>query len=179
MDIVQHGEEAYASGEGAILVEPEADGELLVADPGMTEYVQVLTTVSSEEDAKRIADDLLDRRLAACVQVVGPIASRYRWQGALEQAQEWQCLVKTEADLYKPGRGGDPRDPHATTSPRSSRRRSSPAAPAIWPGSARASDDLELAHQAVVLVVEHVAVDDELLRCSRRSGRRAGMRSPG
>jgi Amt family ammonium transporter len=34
MDIVDHGEEAYASGEGAILVEPEADGELLVADPG-------------------------------------------------------------------------------------------------------------------------------------------------
>jgi periplasmic divalent cation tolerance protein len=67
----------------------------------MTEYVQVLTTVSSEEDAKRIADDLLARRLAACVQVVGPIVSRYRWQGNLEQAQEWQCLVKTEADLYE------------------------------------------------------------------------------
>ena len=67
----------------------------------MTEYVQVLTTVSSEEDAKRIADDLLDRRLAACVQVVGPILSRYRWQGKLEQAQEWQCLAKTEAALYE------------------------------------------------------------------------------
>jgi periplasmic divalent cation tolerance protein len=68
----------------------------------MTEYVHVLTTVSSEEEAKRIADDLLDRRLAACVQVVGPIVSRYRWQGELEQAEEWQCLVKTEADLYEP-----------------------------------------------------------------------------
>ena len=34
MDIVDHGEEAYASGEGAILVEPDADGEILVADPG-------------------------------------------------------------------------------------------------------------------------------------------------
>jgi periplasmic divalent cation tolerance protein len=68
----------------------------------MTDYVQVLTTVSSEEDAKRIAERLLDRRLAACVQVVGPILSRYRWQGELEQAQEWQCLAKTEADLYEP-----------------------------------------------------------------------------
>ncbi len=66
----------------------------------MTEYVQVLTTVSSEEEAERIADDLLDRRLAACVQVVGPILSRYRWQGELEQAREWQCLAKTEAGLY-------------------------------------------------------------------------------
>jgi ammonium transporter, Amt family len=34
MDIIDHGEEAYASGEGAILVEPDADGEILVADPG-------------------------------------------------------------------------------------------------------------------------------------------------
>jgi periplasmic divalent cation tolerance protein len=67
----------------------------------MTEYVQVLTTVSSEEEARRIADDLVEHRLAACVQVVGPIVSRYRWQGEIEQAQEWQCLAKTEAALYE------------------------------------------------------------------------------
>jgi periplasmic divalent cation tolerance protein len=67
----------------------------------MTEYVQVLTTVSSEQEAERIADDLLDRRLAACVQIVGPILSRYRWQGKLEQAREWQCLAKTEARLFE------------------------------------------------------------------------------
>ncbi|HEY7256750.1 MAG TPA: divalent-cation tolerance protein CutA [Solirubrobacterales bacterium] len=66
-----------------------------------TEYVQVLTTVASEQDAMRIADELLDRRLAACVQVVGPILSRYRWRGELEQAREWQCLAKTEAGLYE------------------------------------------------------------------------------
>jgi periplasmic divalent cation tolerance protein len=67
---------------------------------GTAEYIQVLTTVSSEEDAKRIADNLLGRRLAACVQVVGPILSRYRWQEELEEAREWQCLAKTEAALY-------------------------------------------------------------------------------
>ena len=67
----------------------------------MTEYVQVLTTVSTEEEARRIAADLLDRRLAACVQVVGPILSRYRWQGKVEQGREWQCLAKTEAGLYE------------------------------------------------------------------------------
>jgi len=64
------------------------------------EYVQVLTTVGSEEEAKRIAMDLVERRLAACVQVAGPIVSRYRWQGEVEQAREWQCLAKTEARLY-------------------------------------------------------------------------------
>lgn len=63
-------------------------------------YVQVLTTVASEEEAERIAAILIERRLAACVQVVGPIASRYRWRGAIETAREWQCVAKTEASRY-------------------------------------------------------------------------------
>jgi periplasmic divalent cation tolerance protein len=66
----------------------------------MAEYVQVLTTVGSEEEAAKIGAALLERRLAACVQTSGPIASSYRWQGKLEQALEWQCLIKTEASLY-------------------------------------------------------------------------------
>jgi periplasmic divalent cation tolerance protein len=66
----------------------------------MAEYVQVLTTAGSEEEAEAIASLLLERQLAACVQIVGPIASRYRWQGELERATEWQCLAKTEAALY-------------------------------------------------------------------------------
>jgi periplasmic divalent cation tolerance protein len=66
----------------------------------VTEYVQVLTTAGSEEEAERIASALLDRRLVACVQVIGPITSRYRWQGELEIATEWQCLAKTEAAVY-------------------------------------------------------------------------------
>jgi len=66
----------------------------------MTEYIQVLTTVESEADAKRISSDLIERRLAACVQVLGPITSRYRWRGKIEEATEWQCLAKTEAERY-------------------------------------------------------------------------------
>jgi periplasmic divalent cation tolerance protein len=61
----------------------------------MSECLQVLTTAGSEEEAGRIAAHLVERRLAACVQVIGPIASRYRWQGAIEEATEWQCLAKT------------------------------------------------------------------------------------
>jgi len=67
----------------------------------MAEYVQVLTTAGSEEEAERIGTALLERRLAACVQALGPITSRYRWQGKLEEASEWQCLAKTEASLYE------------------------------------------------------------------------------
>lgn len=66
----------------------------------MTEYLQVLTTAGSEEEAGRIASMLVERRLAACVQVVGPITSRYRWQGAIEEEREWQCLAKTTRAAY-------------------------------------------------------------------------------
>jgi len=62
-----------------------------------TEYVQVLTTVGSEHEAEAISAALLERRLAACVQVGGPVRSRYRWQGEIETAEEWQCLAKTTA----------------------------------------------------------------------------------
>jgi periplasmic divalent cation tolerance protein len=64
------------------------------------EYLQVLTTAGSEEEAERISDALVERRLAACVQVLGPIASRYRWRGEVETAREWICLAKTEAARY-------------------------------------------------------------------------------
>lgn len=66
----------------------------------MTDYVQVLTTAGSEEEAQRIGQALIENRLAACVQVAGPVSSTYRWQGEVERAQEWQCLAKTEAGLY-------------------------------------------------------------------------------
>jgi periplasmic divalent cation tolerance protein len=66
----------------------------------MAEYVQVLTTVESEQEANRISSALIERRLAACVQILGPIASRYHWQGEVEEAREWQCLAKTEARRY-------------------------------------------------------------------------------
>lgn len=63
-------------------------------------YIQVLTTVGSEEEAERVSAALIEGRLAACVQVSGPIVSRYRWQGEIEQAREWQCLAKTTLAGY-------------------------------------------------------------------------------
>jgi periplasmic divalent cation tolerance protein len=67
----------------------------------MAEYIQVLTTAGSEQEAEKIGAALLEQRLAACVQTIGPIVSRYRWRGKLEQGREWQCLAKTEATLYE------------------------------------------------------------------------------
>lgn len=66
----------------------------------MAEYLQVLTTTDSLASAQQIAAGLVERRLAGCVQIVGPIRSVYRWKGAVESAEEWQCLAKTRSDLY-------------------------------------------------------------------------------
>lgn len=65
----------------------------------MNDFVQVVTTTERQEDARRIADLLVENRLAACVQIGGPITSVYRWQGKVERAQEWQCHIKTRQDL--------------------------------------------------------------------------------
>lgn len=66
----------------------------------MNEYIQVITTAGREEEAAEIARMLVDKRLAGCVQVVGPITSTYRWQGRVETGQEWQCVAKTRRELY-------------------------------------------------------------------------------
>ena len=47
--------------------------------------------------AQSIATRLVDERLAACAQVLGPVSSTYRWQGKVEQAVEWYCHLKTSS----------------------------------------------------------------------------------
>lgn len=66
----------------------------------MGEYVEVVTTIETQDDARRIAGALVEARLAACVQVRGPIHSTYRWRGRIETAQEWQCAIKTRRELF-------------------------------------------------------------------------------
>jgi periplasmic divalent cation tolerance protein len=66
----------------------------------MGRYIQVSTTVERKEDADRIAKILVERRAAACAQVIGPIRSTYWWKGRLEEATEWLCVMKTREDLY-------------------------------------------------------------------------------
>ena len=66
----------------------------------MAAYIQVVTTTENKEDAETIAKALVERRLAACVQLVGPIQSTYWWKGSIETAQEWLCYIKTQESLY-------------------------------------------------------------------------------
>ncbi|MGP3919969.1 divalent-cation tolerance protein CutA [Nonomuraea sp. 10N515B] len=63
------------------------------------EYVQVLTTVESPTDGENLARSITEARLAACVQIVGPIRSLYWWRGTLRDEQEWQLVIKTRSAL--------------------------------------------------------------------------------
>ena len=63
----------------------------------MAAHVQVQFTIDDVGRGAQIAEDLLQRRLVACVQEVGPITSRYWWEGRLEQATEHLYLCKAPA----------------------------------------------------------------------------------
>lgn len=66
----------------------------------MTDALVVLVTAGSESEAETIATALLDERLAACVNVGGPMRSLYRWQGRIADDREWQLVIKTRLDLF-------------------------------------------------------------------------------
>jgi periplasmic divalent cation tolerance protein len=66
----------------------------------MTEALQVVTTTESQAEAEALAGALVSRRLAACVQVIGPIRSVYRWEGQVTAADEWLCQIKTTRAGY-------------------------------------------------------------------------------
>ena len=66
----------------------------------MTKYIQVLTTVEQKSDAEKIAKSLVEKRLAACVQILGPLTSYFHWQGKLDSAAEYLCLIKSREDLF-------------------------------------------------------------------------------
>jgi len=74
----------------------------------MKQYVQIFTTTGRREDAEKVARTLVQKRLAGCVQIIGPIQSTYWWKNRKETAEEWLCLIKSEKactrSLRKPSR---------------------------------------------------------------------------
>jgi len=58
-------------------------------------YALYITTCASAAEAKRLSLKLLQAKLVACVNVVPRVRSYYRWQGKVEQAQEWMLLMKS------------------------------------------------------------------------------------
>lgn len=67
----------------------------------MPEHILVLTTVADDAEATRIANHLVERELVACVNIVGPIRSIYRWQGAVQEDGERLLVMKTMSDRFE------------------------------------------------------------------------------
>jgi periplasmic divalent cation tolerance protein len=64
----------------------------------VTQIVTVYATFGGSEEAEQIARTVVEERLAACANILGPCRSIYRWQGAIEESVEVAALFKTRAD---------------------------------------------------------------------------------
>ena len=64
------------------------------------ELIVVFTNFPTQEGAIALSEALIEQQLAACVNVLGPCTSVYRWQGAIESAQEFPVLIKTQRQHY-------------------------------------------------------------------------------
>jgi periplasmic divalent cation tolerance protein len=66
----------------------------------MADYLQVVTTTETREDARTIARETVRAGAAACAQIAGPITSTFRWKGRVEEAEEFLCIMKTTLEAY-------------------------------------------------------------------------------
>jgi len=67
----------------------------------MTDKILVLTTAASKDEARRIGRTLVERLLAACVNVIPQVGTIYRWEGEIEEAEEWLLIIKTTATAFE------------------------------------------------------------------------------
>ena len=64
-------------------------------------YIQVFTTIDSKVRAETLAKTLLEKRIAGCIQIIGPITSIYWWNNKIEREKEWILLIKSREKNYK------------------------------------------------------------------------------
>jgi len=67
----------------------------------MTDARILLTTAGSRDEADMIANELVRRELAACINILGPMKSVYRWKGKIESSEEFLLLIKTTEDAFE------------------------------------------------------------------------------
>jgi periplasmic divalent cation tolerance protein len=66
----------------------------------MTDKIVVFSTCASEQDADKLARELVESRVAACVNIVAGVRSVYRWHGAVESAGEWLLIIKSSRERF-------------------------------------------------------------------------------
>ena len=67
----------------------------------MGESIVVLVTCGSEEEATKIANSLVGESLAACVNIISPVRSIYRWEGKIWDEKEWVLIIKTQKKRFE------------------------------------------------------------------------------
>ena len=67
----------------------------------MTDKRLILTTTESKEQAQEIARNLVENGLAACVNIVGPVESIFRWKGQVDTSSECLLIIKTTAEMFE------------------------------------------------------------------------------
>ncbi len=67
----------------------------------MTEFIVIFVTTSSEQEAERIADDLVQSRLVACANIVRGIRSIFRWKGAVQKEEESLLILKSRSERFR------------------------------------------------------------------------------
>ncbi len=66
----------------------------------MSDPIVVLVTCGSEEEATKIANSLVEERIAACVNIISPVRSIYRWEGKVWDEREWVLVIKTQKKRF-------------------------------------------------------------------------------
>jgi periplasmic divalent cation tolerance protein len=64
-------------------------------------YIIVLITTGNKQEAEKIAQHLLDAKLIACANIIGPVSSIFRWSGKVEKAEEYLMLMKSRRNLFE------------------------------------------------------------------------------
>ena len=66
----------------------------------MSDSIVIFVTCGSEEEGLKIANALVEGRLAACVNLISPIRSIYRWEGKIWDEEEWLLIIKTQKERF-------------------------------------------------------------------------------
>jgi periplasmic divalent cation tolerance protein len=67
----------------------------------MSDPIVVLVTCGTEDEAVEIAHALVEERLAACVNMISPVRSIYRWEGKIWDEREWMLIIKTQKKRFE------------------------------------------------------------------------------
>jgi len=67
----------------------------------MSDLIVVLVTCGSEEEATKIANSLVEEGVAACVNIISPVRSIYRWEGKIWDEKEWVLIIKTQKKRFE------------------------------------------------------------------------------